>query len=122
MSQLIHVPPAGARRAQVTVEQRMESTDGGFPIDVWVPLLTLWMQKIDLLGREAFQADQMTARYDVRFLGPYARALDPEVVDVPASHRLRYRGQVYDITGAAVVGNFEGVQYFAIASTQPEGV
>ena len=122
MAQLIHVPPAGARRAKVTVEERMQSTDGGFPIDVWVPLMTLWMQKIDLLGREAFQAEQMTARYDVRFLGPYARALDPEVVDVPATQRLRYRGQNYDITGAAVVGNFEGVQYFAMTSTQSDGV
>ena len=119
MSQLIHVPPAGARRAQVTVEQRVQS-DSGFPIETWEPVATVWMQKVDLLGREAFQADQMTARYDVRFLGPYARTLDPEIVDVPGMQRLRYRGQSYDITAAALMGNFEGIHYFAMTATRTD--
>lgn len=116
MAKLVHVSPAGARRAKVAVEQRVQSTSG-FPVDTWEPLASLWMQKVDLLGNEAFRAEQMAARYDVRFIGPYAPALDPEVVDVPATQRLRYRGQVYDITSAAIMSHFEGIEYFAMTAT-----
>ena len=119
MAQPLHLTPTGTRREKVFIEARVQSTSG-FPVDTWEPLLTMWMEKVDLIGTEAFRADQMTARYDVRFKTQYAHALDPEVIDVPATHRLRHRGQVYDITSAAIVGNNEGIEYFAIASTQPE--
>jgi|SRR5688572_5586403 len=117
MAQLVSLTPIGTRRAKVTVEHRVENGGGGFPIETWQPLATLWMQKVDLIGNEAFRADQMSARYDVRFIGPYARTLDPEVVDVPATHRLQYRGRVYDIVTAQLVGHFEGVEYRAVSHT-----
>jgi hypothetical protein len=69
---------------------------------------------VDLLGNEAWRADQMTARYTVRFIAPYAPSLDPELIDVPATHRLKHRGRVYDITSASIVGQFEGIEYDAI--------
>jgi|SRR5262245_4171782 len=121
MAQRLHVTPTGTRRQKVVVEQRTSSGGGGFPVDVWVPLMTMWSEKVDLLGQEAWRADQMTARYDTRFIVPYAPALDPEIVDVPATHRLQYRGQTYDITTAQIVGNFEGIEYHAVTSTQSEG-
>ena len=118
MALAIPAPPVGARIALVTVEA-LVPPDSGFPIETWAPLVTLWMQKIDLLGSEAFRADQMTARYDVRFVAPYEPALDPEVVDVPATHRLVYRGRTYDIVTAAIIGRFEAVDYPSITHTGP---
>lgn len=120
MAQPLHFTHTGTRREKVTVEARVEPSGGGFPVETWEPLLTLWMQKIDLIGAETYRADQMTARYDVRFKTPYTQMLDPELIDVPATHRLRHRGQLYDITTAAIVGNHEGIEYYAIASTQAE--
>jgi len=121
MAQPIHVTPVGTRRAKVLVEHRVQSSSG-FPVDTWEPLATLWMQKVDLLGTEAYRANQTAARYDVRFIGPYAPTLDPETVDVAATHRLRHRGQLYDVTSAAIVGHYEGIEYFAMTSTETEGV
>jgi SPP1 family predicted phage head-tail adaptor len=121
MAQRAHVTPTGMQRQKVVVEQRVDSGGGGFPVDMWVPLLTLWMEKVDLLGTEAWRADQLQARYTVRFIAQYAPALDPEIVDVPATHRLQFRGQTYDITNAQIVGNFEGIEYHATTSTQSEG-
>lgn len=119
MAQPLHLTPIGTRREKVVIEERVESTSG-FPVDTWEPLMTMWMEKVDLIGAESFRADQMTARYDCRFKAKYAHALDPEIIDVPARHRLKHRGQVYDITSAAIVGHFEGIEYFAIASTETE--
>jgi hypothetical protein len=62
----------------------------------------------------------MSARYDVRFIAPYGPQLDPELVDVPATHRLRYLGKTYDITHAAIIGRYEGITYAAIAPSAPE--
>jgi head-tail adaptor len=117
MAQLTHVAPAGTRTARVTVEHLVEDTSSGFPDPTWEALVTVFMQKIDLIGHEAFRADQMTARYDVRFIAPYTPALDPELVDVPATHRLSHRGHIYDIVTAAIVGSFEGVEYHALTHT-----
>jgi SPP1 family predicted phage head-tail adaptor len=117
MALAIPPPPIGTRTAEVLVEHRVDSGGGGFPVDTWEPLRTLWMRKIDLIGNEAFRADQVSARYDVRFIGPYAPELDPELVDVPATHRLTYRGRIYDVVNAVVVGHFEGIEYRAITHT-----
>jgi hypothetical protein len=116
MAQPIHVSAAGARAALVTVEARGTSSPG-FPVETWVPLVTTWMQKVDVIGTEALRADQVSARYEVRFIAPYAPALDPERVDVPATHRLVHRGRQYDIVGAAIVGTFEGIDYKAMTHT-----
>jgi len=121
MAELLHVTPVGTRSAKVTLEHRVQTTSG-FPVETWETFATLWMQKVDLLGTEAYRANQTAARYDVRFIGPYAPTLDPETVDVAATHRLRHRGQVYDITSAAIVGHYEGIEYFAMTSTQTEGL
>jgi SPP1 family predicted phage head-tail adaptor len=113
MAQLTRTAPDGTRTAEVRLEQRVEAASG-FPIETWAPLRTLWMQKVDLIGSEALRADQLSARYDVRFIGPYAPELDPELVDVPATQRLLHRGRVYDIVSAAVVGHFAGIEYHAL--------
>lgn len=119
MALQVPLTPVGTRRAKVLVEHLVAGSGGGFPDPTWAPLLTVWMQKVDLLGMEAWRADQMSARYDVRFIGPYAAVLDPETVDVPATHRLQYRGRWYDITTAAVVGQFEGIEYHARLHSGP---
>jgi SPP1 family predicted phage head-tail adaptor len=118
MAQRTHLSPAGDRREAVTVEVREVSSGGGFPVETWTPLLTVGMEKVDLIGNEAFRADQMSARYDARFLSPYTPALDPEVVDVPATQRLVHRGRQYDIVTAAILGRFEGIEYHAMVSTK----
>lgn len=117
MAQRNHVTPTGRRNEGVIVEQLVVPSGGGFPDPEWEPLATVEMEKVDLMGNEAFRADQMTARFTVRFIGPYAPSLDPELVDVPAKHRLKHRGRVYDITSAQIVGHFEGIEYDAITHT-----
>jgi len=117
MAQRLHITPIGNRDESVLVEQLVDGNGGGFPDPTWEPLATVEMEKVDLIGNEAFRADQMTARYTVRFIGPYAPSLDPEAIDVPAKHRLRHRGRVYDITSAQIVGQFEGIEYDTITHT-----
>jgi Phage head-tail joining protein len=119
MALAIPAPPIGTRTALVTVEARVPPPPG-FPDETWAPLMTRWMQKVDLLGTEQWRADQLSARYDVRFVAPYEPALDPEVIDVPAEHRLVYRGRQYDIVSAAVIGRFEAVDYRAITHSDPD--
>jgi len=118
MALLTHVSAAGARYALVTIEALIPPSGGGFPVETWAPLVTTFMQRVDLMGAEAYRADQLSARYDVRWVGPYLPALDPELVDVPATHRLRHRDKVYDVIGAVTVGNYEGIEYRAIAHSE----
>lgn len=108
---------SGERQALVTVEARVEPTGGGFPVETWAPLVKTFMQRVNMTGNETYRADQLTARYEVAFIGPYAPALDPELVDVPADHRLNARGRIYDIVSAETVGTFQQIEYHVIAHT-----
>lgn len=116
------IPATGVRTAQVVIEQR-QATMSGFPVETWVTLLTVHMEKVDRPGAEAFRANQTSAWADVLFIGPYRQVLDPEIVDVPATQRLQYRGRTYNITSARRIGpHRESIEYVAMTSTQIEGV
>jgi len=107
----------GRRNSLVTVEEKSTPSGGGFPVETWIPILTTYMQRIELAGAEGFRADQLTARYDLEFEGPYAPDLDPQTVDVPATQRLTDRGRVYNIVSARVIGLFDAIRYGVIAHT-----
>lgn len=117
------IVPSGLRTAYVQVEALVSRSPSGFPVQEWCVTQRTWMQKVDLSASEALRADQLSARYDSRFIAPFLRDLDPECVDVPATRRLRYRGRVFDISAASVIGVNEGVELLTLtASTTSGGV
>lgn len=117
MARRQHPMEAGERDRQVTIEQAAESKGtGNFPVETWTTLTTMFASKSDLRGTERFQADQLSARYDTRWEVSYRADLDPDVVDVPKTRRLVYRGRTFDIVDASMIGRKEGVELMTIAS------
>lgn len=111
MSQRTETRDAGARDRLVTIQQLTESIGtSGFPVEAWTALTTAYMSKAPIGGRERFVADQVSAPYDTRWEGPYRTDLDPELIDVPKKRRLVYKGRVYDIVDAQMMGRYEGVE------------
>ena len=45
---------------------------------------------------------------------PYAPELDPELVDVPSTKRLSYKGRVYNIRSASLMDRRAGVELMTL--------
>lgn len=108
--------PSGRRDRVVDVQGLTESTGTtGFPVDDWDVLRTVRAHKADLSQRERFVADQNSAPADTRWSLPYAAEYDPELVDVAKRMRLVYRGRVYDIVSALMIGRRAGVELVTLS-------
>lgn len=92
----------GQRNRLVTIQQLTESRDATTrePVESWTTLRQAYMSVDPMRGSERFAAHQTTAAGDTVWEMPYVEDMDPEVVDVPKSRRLLFRGRVYDITSA----------------------
>lgn len=90
---------AGEFDRRIQIERAVESQDtAGDTLQTWVPDRKLWARKRDSRGREAFGAAQMVRDADCVFMvrsSGYARALAPE------THRVAYKGQIFEIVGKA---------------------
>lgn len=113
--------PSGKRDKKVRIEQ-LTAPDAagtaGEPVEAWTRLTDVFMEKVDTTGEEAFRADQLSARYDTRWVMPYLMSMDPDTVDVPKTRRLLFKGRYYDITNAALIGSNAGIEIMTLTGTR----
>jgi len=109
----------GERTTPVAVHQKTTTTGASrFPVDTWTPLLArVWMRKVELKLTEQFRAGQESAYAETRWEMGYRADMDPERIDVPTVRRLQYQDRIYDITGASVIGQREGIELLTLART-----
>jgi SPP1 family predicted phage head-tail adaptor len=82
---------AGRLRHRVTIESATEAQDAfGEPIPTWGVLATLSAEKLDLSGRELFQAQQVNAKVSTQFTIRHRS-------DVTAKMRIKHASIYYDI-------------------------
>lgn len=84
---------------RITIQRSVKTEDAaGDPVQTWSDDRKLWARKRDGRGREFFSAAQIVRDADTVFKvrsSGYARALAPE------THRIFYKGQIYEIVGKA---------------------
>ena len=112
--------PVGQMDRLVRIQQATETRDATTkaPTTTWTTLGDAFMAARPARGRERFTAEQLSASGDTVWTTHYREDLDPEIVDVPKSRRLRYRGRTYEITSAMHLGMREGVELVTIASSK----
>jgi len=109
---------AGCLDREVTIEELVTEGDSGYPTETWETLEeVVFMSKEDMRGSERFRAAQLSAGYDTKWELQWRDDMDPDLVDVPKTRRLSYKGRIYDITTAVEMGRQEGIQLFTIASS-----
>lgn len=108
---------AGLRNRQVTIQQLTESQGAsGFPVESWIPLVTVMASKDDQEGQERFAANQLSSPFDTTWQLPYLASLDPELLNVPKKRRLVYQGRVHDIVSASPIGELHrGIEVRTLA-------
>lgn len=108
----------GRRRTPVRIEQRPSADivdPGGIPTEEgqWTTLSDPeWMAREDLGAQEVFDAHQESAQVDTVWVMAYRSDMDPDDPDnnVAKLRRLKHRNRIYDITGGAIIGNYEGIE------------
>lgn len=97
---------AGDRQARVEIQQlTTPASDTGYPVETWVTLRsTVYMYRATVRADERHWAAQDSASEETQWQMPYSADMDPEIVDVPKRRRLVYRGRVYDVRAATIVG------------------
>lgn len=111
----------GERDKAVTIQQLTETIVNGIPKESWTTLATpVWMRKMGLRASERFEASQVAGRAEVQWEMPYRADMDPDLVDVVKTRRLRYQGRAYDITGADQIGRCEGIELITVSGSGGE--
>lgn len=107
---------SGRRDRLVTVETKTDTVDtNGFPSDAtWTPLTTLFMGRRDVTADERMAAGMDTAFATTIWHAPYVPALDPELVDVPSTKRLSYKGRAYNIRAASLLERRTGIELMTL--------
>lgn len=122
MSPLPTAPPTGRRDRLVRIEALSDTVaTSGFPTQAPTTLADVWMAREDLeppFEPERFDASQLSARTVSRWWLAYRSDMDPELVDVPKRRRLLYRGRVYDIVWARVLGAKRDIQLQTLSGGQ----
>lgn len=95
---------SGERWYAVTIQHAVDSIGtSGAPVETWADTTpAVWMGRKAASGKEAASTDtaQREAYAMHTWTLPYLPTMDPDVVNVPKSRRLKYLGGVYDITEA----------------------
>ena len=108
---------AGQRDKWVTIQTKADSVSAdGFPADAtWSDLITIFMSRHDVRADERAAAGMDSAYTETVWDSAYDARLDPEVVDVPSTKRLVYRGRVYNIRSASLLERRAGIEYVTLA-------
>lgn len=118
-------PDPRRRDRKVLVEKRAAPTlaGNGEPVVTWAPAFTdadgnavhLWAEKLEGRALERFAAAQRIAQTATVFSFAWAPA---NTID-PATHRLKYDGRSFEVTGSVEQGRRQGVAVMceAIAAT-----
>lgn len=107
----------GERDRAVTIEQLNEgiATTSRMPTEGWTTLVTpVWMRRLDLRQNERFNGEQQSAPAETQWEMGYRADMDPELVDVVKRRRLRYQGQIYEITSGSHIGRREGIELLTL--------
>lgn len=114
---LSHTPlEAGQREKLIRIERLIEDRGASsYPIERWVTLAQMWTMKLDWSARERQAMDSTSATVDTVWRLPYRVDMDPELVDVAKVRRLVYKGRVYDIVAATLIGRYEGIELETLA-------
>jgi SPP1 family predicted phage head-tail adaptor len=108
----------GALDRRVTIQYRTDGdSDSGFPTEDWTTTtsVTVFMAAVPLSGMERVAAEQVSARYDTRWVMHYRADMDPYLVDVAKDRRLSYQGRIYNVTGAEMMGNKAAISLTTVA-------
>ncbi|WP_395674705.1 phage head closure protein [Inquilinus sp.] len=98
---------AGLLDCRVVIERKTSPQDGtGEEVDAWAPAIAtgdhaVWMGKRDVRAAERFAAQQTVAEIDTVFTARWAPGFE-EIQ--PDTHRLVYRGRIYNIHGVTEIG------------------
>jgi len=104
---------AGPLDRRVVIEKKAPAQDGtGEEVDTWAPVIAtgdhaVWMGKRDVRAGERFAAQQTVAEIDTVFTARWAPGFD-EIQ--PDTHRLVYRGRVYNVQGVTELGRRDGIE------------
>jgi hypothetical protein len=105
---------AGVRDRLVAILALSETVDdGGFPVEAWAPLPPdefMWKHDLPVGERfaERFVAEQWSARQFTEWECGFRADMDPDVVNVPKTRRLSYRGREYQVVQATVLPHEDG--------------
>ena len=107
---------AGQRDKHVTIETRTAAqANSGYPTDTWATLARAYMSREDARADERVMASMDSAYVETRWQMLYMEAMDPEIVDVPATKRLRYRDRYYNILAASLMDQRMGIELLTLA-------
>lgn len=92
---------AGRLDRLITIEQVSETRDAvGGIIKTWTTWKEVWASKLDVAGREYFDAQAVQAEVTTTFRIRYVAGLSPKM-------RISYAGETYDIESVAEFGRRE---------------
>lgn len=95
---------AGTLDRRVTLQTRVLTRDAqGEEVVTYTDLATVWAQKLDLIGREYFAAQQVNAEVTTRWRLRWRS-------DIGVLHQLVYGAVAYDILQASEIGRREGIE------------
>lgn len=108
---------SGRMDRTVEIQQLMESEGtSGYPVEAWITLAIVQMERQDVRQVERFQASQLSAPLETLWYLHYRADMDPAAVDVVKKRRLVYQGRVFDITSAREIGRQRGLELRTLAS------
>jgi SPP1 family predicted phage head-tail adaptor len=100
----------GRRDRQIAIEACTDAIGTTrFPVEDWVPLVSLWAGESVTSGDEHFSADQLSGTADAIWTIGYRADCDPDLVDVVKLRRIRRNGRLYDIVGASLLDQRQGI-------------
>lgn len=99
---------------RVAVQKKTKSRDPatGEELATWATTMTLWMGKRDARAAERFASEQNLAEIHTVFEARWSPALVRLRAD---THRLVYRGRVYEIHGVTELGRGEACEIATVA-------
>lgn len=112
----------GARDRVITIQQR-SATDAvdatsGEPVETWSTLVAnMPAAKVDVSGWERFQGQQLSARFDQRWVINYRADMDQALVDVPKLRRIVVDGRTHEIVHSQEIGRREGIELLTLAAS-----
>jgi hypothetical protein len=107
---------AGQRDKRVLIEEGTESVGAsGFPVMTWAPLRYEMMARKDVRADERYDAAQESAYAETTWYANYAEDMDPDALNLPKLRRLNYRGRIYDIRVAVIIGRNRGLELMTLA-------
>lgn len=112
---------AGRRDRYVTILTKTEDNSAGYPVEDFVaisPSPREWMSRRDLRADERFSTAQDSAYAETQWVSGYRPDMDPEIVDVPSTKKLRFQNRDYDIIACSLMEGKRGIEYLTLGGSK----